>query len=56
MASRIGKLNRSDFHRLLNPVKPENYLPEATSDLLGGVFLLGMWSGVVLLVRLVLAI
>lgn len=55
MQAVFGKANRSGFHNFVTPVRPMNRTSEAGFDVLGGVMVVSLSTGVVLLMRFILA-
>ena len=54
MKTVFGRANRSGFYYFVTPVRPMNRASEAGFDVLGGIMVVGLSTGVVLLMRLIL--
>ncbi len=50
----FGETNRSEFFHFLTSVIPIHHRWETRFDALGGVMVVGLWAGIVFLVRVVL--
>ncbi len=54
MRADVGRINRSGFYNLTNTVAPINHALKAEFDAIGSVIVVGLFLGIVSLVRFVL--